>query len=126
MHGLIASASLVMNAIEAADFPKTGFCGLMLPILEDSVLGRRAAEGKLSMNDLLLLSSVCGTGLDCIPLPGATPAHALRDILLDVAALSLRLDKPLTARLMPFPEKVAGDSSRVCVRVFHQFSCIIA
>lgn len=109
-HGLVASASLVMNAIEAADFPKTGFCGLMLPILEDSVLGRRAAEGKLRLNDLLLLSAVCGTGLDCIPLPGAVSIEALRDMLLDVGALALRLDKPLTARLMPFPGKVAGDA----------------
>jgi hypothetical protein len=30
-------------------------------------------------------------------------------VLLDVGALSLRLDKPLTARLMPIPGKVAGD-----------------
>ena len=30
-------------------------------------------------------------------------------LLLDVAALALRLDKPLTARLMPVPGKKAGD-----------------
>ncbi len=30
-------------------------------------------------------------------------------LLLDLAALSLRLDKPLTARLMPMPGKSAGD-----------------
>lgn len=107
--GLVAAASLVMNAVEAADFPRTGFCGLMLPILEDSVLATRTAEGRLRLNDLLLLSAVCGTGLDCIPLPGDVSEQALRDILLDVAALALRLDKPLTARLMPFPDKQAGD-----------------
>jgi hypothetical protein len=107
--GLVASASLIMNAVEAADFPRAGFCGLMLPILEDSVLAARAAEGRLTMNDLLLLSAVCGTGLDCIPLPGDIASDVLRDILLDVAALALRLDKPLTARLMPFPDKQAGD-----------------
>lgn len=108
--GLVASASLIMNAVESADFPRAGFCGLMLPILEDSVLAARAAEGRLSMNDLLLLSAVCGTGLDCIPLPGDIQTDILRDILLDVAALALRLDKPLTARLMPFPNKQAGDT----------------
>ena len=108
--GLVASASLVMNAVEAADFPRAGFCGLMLPILEDSILATRAAEGRLNMNDLLLLSAVCGTGLDCIPLPGDIQTDILRDILLDVASLALRLDKPLTARLMPFPNKQAGDS----------------
>lgn len=109
-NGLVASASVVMNAVEAADFPRAGFSGLMLPILEDSVLAARAAEGRLSINDLLLLSAVCGTGLDCVPLPGEVGETALHDILLDVAALSLRLNKPLTARLMPFPGKQAGDS----------------
>jgi hypothetical protein len=108
--GLVASASLVMNAIEAANFPSTGFSGLMLPILEDTVLAERTAAGQLTLNDLLLLSAVCGTGLDCIPLPGEVDEQVLAGILLDVASLALRLDKPLTARLMPFPGKKPGDS----------------
>jgi uncharacterized protein len=108
-HGLVAAASLIMNAVEAADFPSTGFSGLMLPILEDRILAERAAENRLALNDLLLLSTVCGTGLDCIPLPGDIGVDRLYAILLDVAALALRLDKPLTARLMPFPGKAAGD-----------------
>jgi hypothetical protein len=33
----------------------------------------------------------------------------LTGILLDVAALAVRLDKPLTARLMPLPGLAAGD-----------------
>jgi uncharacterized protein (UPF0210 family) len=107
--GMVGAASLVMNAVEAAAFPRCGFSGLMLPVLEDSVLGRRVAEGALRVNDLLLYSAVCGTGLDCIPLPGDVETNALAAILLDVAALALRLDKPLTARLMPLPGKTAGD-----------------
>ena len=107
--GMVGAASLVMNAIEAAAFPRCGFSGLMLPVLEDSMLGRRAAEGTLQISDLLLYSAVCGTGLDCIPLPGDVETDVLAAILLDVAALALRLDKPLTARLMPLPGKAAGD-----------------
>ena len=34
---------------------------------------------------------------------------ALAALLLDLCALALRLDKPLTARLMPVPGKQAGD-----------------
>ena len=109
-NGMVAAASLVMNAIEAAQFDRAGFSGLMLPILEDNILAERAQQGRLSINELLLLSAVCGTGLDCIPLPGDISEQALRDILLDTAALSLRLDKPLTARLMPFPAKQTGDA----------------
>src|SRR5258706_1001882 len=107
--GMVAAAALVMNAIEAADFPRCGFSGLMLPVLEDTTLGRRAAEGVLSVNDLLLYSAVCGTGLDCISLPVDFSEEVLAGILLDVAALSLRLDKPLTSRLMPMPGKMVGD-----------------
>lgn len=109
-NGLTASASLIMNAVEAADFPSVGFSGLMLPILEDNILGQRAAEGRLSITDLLLLSTVCGTGLDCVPLAGDVGIENLYAILLDVAALALRHDKPLTARLMPFPGKKPGDT----------------
>ncbi|MFZ3070691.1 MAG: DUF711 family protein, partial [Anaerolineaceae bacterium] len=82
---------------------------LMLPVLEDSGLAQRAAEGHLSTSDLLLFSSVCGTGLDVVPLPGNTSAEEIYPVLLDLAALALRLQKPLTARLMPIPGKQAGD-----------------
>jgi uncharacterized protein (UPF0210 family) len=47
--------------------------------------------------------------LDTIPLPGDTNAEQLSAVLLDLASLSLRLAKPLTARLMPIPGKKAGD-----------------
>ncbi|HNB50536.1 MAG TPA: DUF711 family protein, partial [Anaerolineales bacterium] len=72
-------------------------------------LAARAADGHLTVTDLLLMSTVCGTGLDTVPLPGDTTPDQLAAILLDVAALSLRLNKPLTARLVPIPGKKAGD-----------------
>lgn len=59
--------------------------------------------------DLLLYSAVCGTGLDTIALPGDTSEEQLSAILIDLASLSSRLGKPLTARLMPIPGKQAGD-----------------
>ncbi len=58
---------------------------------------------------MLLYSTLCGIGLDTIPLPGDISREALAGILFDVAAMSLRLDKPLTARLMPIPGKAAGE-----------------
>jgi uncharacterized protein (UPF0210 family) len=83
----------------------------MQPILEDSVLAERAAEGILTIKDALLYSAVCGTGLDTIPLPGDTTSEQLVPLLLDLCALALRLDKPLTARLMPIPGKQAGNET---------------
>ena len=109
LHGSLAAAAILTEIIERAHFPGTGFSGLMLPVLEDAVLARRAAEGCLTVKDLLLYSAVCGTGLDTVPLPGNTSSDQMAALLLDVSALALRLDKPLTARLMPIPGKSAGD-----------------
>jgi uncharacterized protein (UPF0210 family) len=108
-HGSLAGAAFVADALDRARYPKVGFNGLMLPLLEDSTLALRAEQGKLTLKDLLMYSAVCGTGLDTVPLPGDTSPEALAAILLDVAALAQRLAKPLTARLMPIPGKRAGD-----------------
>lgn len=109
MHGSLAAAAILADTIDQVKFSRTGFSGLLLPVLEDATLARRAAEGRLSVKDLLLYSAVCGTGLDTIPLPGDTSVEVLVSVLLDLAALSSRLHKPLTARLMPIPGKKAGD-----------------
>lgn len=109
LHGSLAAAAILTEAIDRAEFPHTGFSGFMQPVLEDSVLAKRAAEGTLTIKDALLYSAVCGTGLDCVPLPGDTTSERLVPLLLDLCALALRLDKPLTARLMPIPGKQAGE-----------------
>ena len=46
-----------------------------------------------------------------VPLAGDVSAEQIAALLLDVSAMSLRLAKPLTARLMPIPGKQAGDKS---------------
>lgn len=107
--GSVAAAAFFASSLDKADFNRAGFCGLFLPVLEDSVLAARAAEGSLTIKDLLLYSTLCGTGLDTVPLPGDTSAEAITALLLDLGALSLRHSKPLTARLMPIPGKRAGD-----------------
>lgn len=108
-HGSLAAAAILTEAVERARFPHAGFSGFMQPVLEDAVLAQRAAGGTLTIKDLLLYSAVCGTGLDTVPLPGDTTSEQVAPLLLDLAALAVRLDKPLTARLMPIPGKKAGD-----------------
>jgi uncharacterized protein (UPF0210 family) len=105
---LFAVATLT-DCVRTARFQRCGFSAVMLPVLEDAVLARRSVEGIYTLNSLLLYSAVCGTGLDTVPLPGDVSETQLAAILLDVATLAVALDKPLTARLMPIPGKVAGD-----------------
>lgn len=109
LAGSAAAAAFVADSLDRAQFKRTGFCGLFLPVLEDAALAARAADSTLSIQDLLLYSTLCGAGLDTIPLPGDAQPDALAAVLLDVGAIALRHDKPLTARLMPIPGKVAGD-----------------
>ncbi|MHC1739555.1 MAG: DUF711 family protein [Anaerolineaceae bacterium] len=109
--GSLAAAAVIADTLDQGKWLRTGFNGLMLPVLEDSVLARRAAEGTFSVKDLLLYSTVCGTGLDTVPIPGESSADEIAAIFFDVAALSVRLGKPLTARLMPIPGKAAGEKT---------------
>ena len=109
LPGTAAASAVLTTALARVSLPLTGFSGLFLPVLEDDRLAQRAAEGDLRLEDLLLSSAVCGTGLDTVPLPGDTTAEDLLPWLLDLGALAVRLDKPLTARLMPMPGLEAGD-----------------
>jgi uncharacterized protein (UPF0210 family) len=106
-HGTLLATAVLTDCLQRARFPRTGFCGVMFPVLEDATLAARSP--RLTLNDLLLYASVCGTGLDTVPLPGDTSEDALAAILLDLAALAVKLNKPLTARLMPIPGLSAGD-----------------
>jgi uncharacterized protein (UPF0210 family) len=108
-HGSLAAAAVLAEAVDRAKFARAGFSGLMLPVLEDATLANRAADGTLTVKDLLLYSAVCGTGLDTLPLPGDATPQQIQALLLDLATLSVRLDKPLTGRLLPIPGKQAGD-----------------
>jgi hypothetical protein len=109
LAGTVAAAAILASALEEADIRSIGFRGLLLPTLEDAVLARRAAEGLLTVSDLMLYSTLCGTGLDTLPLPGDVSPDQLAALLLDVGVLALRHDKPLTARLMPLPGKGPDD-----------------
>jgi uncharacterized protein (UPF0210 family) len=115
-HGTLFAAAFVTDCLRRANFPRTGFSGLMLPVLEDATLAARTAH--YSLDSLLLYSTVCGTGLDTIPLPGDTSPETLAAILLDLATLAVRLDKPLTARLIPIPGLQAGDATHFVFQYF--------
>lgn len=109
--GTLAVSALITNTLRSLKIKTCGYQGLMLPILEDWGLACRYAEGLLDVPALLSFSAVCGTGLDCLPLPGNTPLKKINALLLDVAALAVRLNKPLSARLLLVPGKKAGDKT---------------
>ncbi len=105
----LAACAAITGVLKSLDIVSCGYSGLMLPVLEDKVLALRAREGRYSVSDLLLFSSVCGTGLDVVPLPGDTSLSQLTGLIRDVAALAKKYTKPLSARLFLVPGKKAGD-----------------
>ncbi len=107
--GTLAAAAALTFALKNTGLPTCGYCGLMLPVLEDAILGQRWEEGLVGAHQLLLYSAVCGTGLDTLPFPGDTAPELIAHLLLDVATLALRLSKPLSARLFPVPGRRAGE-----------------
>ena len=79
----------------------TGFNGVMLSVLEDDVLAKRFLHRAVTINDLLLYSTVCGCGLDMIPITGDSSEQAIAEYSEDTGNLAYRLDKPLGVRFLP-------------------------
>jgi len=108
-RGTLTVVGAITRTLDSLNLPRCGYSGLMLPVLEDEVLGNRSREGCFDLDNLLLYSAVCGTGLDTIPIPGDASISQICDILTDVASLSIRWEKPLSVRLFPVPGLNAGE-----------------
>lgn len=110
-HGSVFSVGFITQAIQSINCPKIGFSGFMQPLLEDTTIAQRNNEGKVDLSKLLLYSTMCGLGLDCVPIPGDSSLDAVNRLLMDLGMISMRLNKPLTARLMPIPNKGAKEET---------------
>jgi hypothetical protein len=107
--GTLTASRIITAAVKAVPVKQIGYSGLMVPVMEDKHLAERWAESAYNIDDLLAYSSVCGTGLDTIPLPGDVTLDQLNRIFSDVASLAVKWNKPLSARLQPIPGKKPGD-----------------
>jgi uncharacterized protein len=107
--GTLTAVGTITSALKDIGARRTGYSGIMLPVLEDPLLAERWNQGRLSLDSLLSYSAVCATGLDTIPLPGDTSVEDLARIIGDVATLSVKWNKPLSARLLPVAGKHPGD-----------------
>ena len=109
--GTLSAVAVITSAIKDIGLRKTGYSGLMLPVMEDPILAERWNAGLVSMDALLSYSAVCGTGLDTIPLPGGATVDQLARIIGDVATLSAKWNKPLSARLLPASGRMTGQKT---------------
>jgi uncharacterized protein len=107
--GTMTAAAVITKAVQSVPVKRIGFSGLMLPVMEDSLLAERWSEGAYDVDGLLAYSAVCGTGLDTIPMAGDATPQQIERILGDVATLAVKWKKPLTARLLPVKGKKTGE-----------------
>ncbi len=107
--GTMTACAVITRAVQATPVKRTGYSGLMVPVMEDNLLAQRWEEGTYGIDALLAYSAVCGTGLDTIPLAGDITQQQIERILSDVAVLAFKWKKPLSARLLPVKGKRAGE-----------------
>jgi len=107
--GTLTASRIITAAVKAVPVKRIGYSGLMVPVMEDKLLAQRWAESAYNIDSILAYSSVCGTGLDTIPLPGDVTLDQMNRIFSDVASLAVKWNKPLSARLQPIPGKKPGD-----------------
>lgn len=120
--GTVATISSLTQCLKtpiAHGVTPAGFNGVMLSVLEDDVLANRFRHQTVTVNDLLLYSTVCGCGLDMIPISGDTPEVSIKEYMADIGALAFRLNKPLGGRLLPIRQLRAGQATTFS----HDFVC---
>jgi uncharacterized protein (UPF0210 family) len=86
-----------------------GLSGAFIPVSEDLSIAAAAASGRLSLEKLEALTSVCSVGLDMVAIPGDTSAETIAAIIADEMAIGVINGKSTAARLIPVPGKKAGD-----------------
>ena len=107
--GTLTASGIITRAVQSTPVKRTGYSGLMIPVMEDNLLARRWAEGTYNLDSILAYSAVCAGGADTVPLPGDVSEEQIARILGDVAWLAYKWNKPLAARLLPAPGKQAGQ-----------------
>lgn len=108
--GTVEVSALLTRVFKAQENVQLqGFSGLMLAVTEDEGLAAATRAAQFDIRALLTYSSVCGIGLDTVPIPGDTDAEKIAAIMRDTGTMAFRLNKPLTVRLFPVPGLGAGD-----------------
>lgn len=87
----------------ANKFPSVGFSGVMYSVLEDLKLCSINNNEGIEVEQLIAVSTMCGCGLDMVPIYADTSIDEIRTLCMDIAAISCKYKKPLGVRLLSIP-----------------------
>lgn len=115
-HGSTVALAMLNDAVKKggafASGHVGGLSGAFIPVSEDNVMIRRAAEGTLCLDKLEAMTAVCSVGLDMIAVPGDTHPETVSAIIADEAAIGVINRKTTAVRLIPAPGRKVGDMVR--------------
>lgn len=96
-----------INAVLKSFDGHVGYSGLMFPVMED--VGLAEYSEHYCIEDLIDYSTVCGCGLDTVPVPGSAGHEQIAYLIRRIAENAIQYRKPLSARIMPAKGKRAGE-----------------
>jgi hypothetical protein len=117
--GTVATIDAITSALrDVPGITTVGYRGVMLPVLENESLVDAVRRSQLTVDKLLLYSTVCGVGIDVVPIAAGVHAEEreaatrrVAGLILDVAAISRRQAKPLSVRILPCLGKNNGQKT---------------
>jgi len=103
--GTMFATSFITDILKgfAEKYPSVGFSGVMFSLLEDLELCAINNGRGITVEQLTMLSTMCGCGLDMVPVSGDITKEEIHSLCLDIAGISCKYKKPLGIRLLPIP-----------------------
>lgn len=87
-----------------------GLSGAFIPVSEDEGMIAAVASGRLTLEKLEAMTSVCSVGIDMVAIPGDVPASTISAIIADEMAIGTFNNKTTAVRIIPVPGKTVGDT----------------
>ena len=87
-----------------------GLSGSFIPVMEDFGLANAVEKGKLNLEKLESMTTVCSVGLDMVPIPGDTSESTIAGIIADEMAIGVWNQKTTGVRLILVPGAKPGDT----------------
>ena len=102
---------LIKSIIKDYKIHAKGFNGVMFSLLEDHHLSKINSQRLLSLDSLILYSTVCACGIDMVPISQNTSYEEIASRILDVFTIANKLNKPLGVRFLPIPNKNINEKT---------------
>lgn len=116
--GTMFATSFITDILKffAKEFKSVGFSGVMYSLLEDLELCRINNQRGISIEQLTMVSTMCGCGLDMVPVCGDISHNEVQTLCYEIAAISCKLHKPLGIRLLPIQRCKRGITGYTAIK----------